>query len=73
MQTHHIQCDACGSSASRLEIEIIGPVGTPSEIVDLDMWIRCPKCGPRKQPPPLNKAQKGTIDYIRPMSTAHSP
>ena len=71
MQTRIIKCQACGSDANRFEIEIIGTAGTPSEIVELNNWIRCPNCGPRKQSAPPDISQKATIDFIRPMSATN--
>jgi len=58
VQTRIIRCQVCGSEAIRLEIEIIGTAGTPSEIVGLNKWIRCPNCGPRKQSAPPDSGQK---------------
>jgi hypothetical protein len=72
MQTHKIICDVCASYATRFEIEVIGPPGTPSEFVDDDSWIRCPKCGPRKQRQRAELSQKATIEFFLPVSASHS-
>jgi DNA-directed RNA polymerase subunit RPC12/RpoP len=64
VQSQHIRCYVCGAHAARLEIEIVGTAGTPSEIIDLDAWIKCPRCGPRKQSAGPDVGQKATVDYI---------
>jgi transcription elongation factor Elf1 len=67
----NIKCNACGASASPLEIEVVGTADLPSEIVDVISWIRCPKCGPRKQTASSKLAQKDTVDYIGRLPAAH--
>src|SRR4051794_28216244 len=68
----NIKCNACGASASPLEIEVVGTADLPIEIIDVISWIRCPTCGPQKQTAPSKLAQKDTIDYIGSLPAAHS-
>jgi DNA-directed RNA polymerase subunit RPC12/RpoP len=67
-----IICAICGAHARPLEIEVVGIADEPSEIIDVNSWIQCPKCGPRKQPAPSELGQNVTIDYIGPILTTPS-
>jgi hypothetical protein len=69
LKVKNITCTACGAHAKRLQIELVGTADAPSEIIDGNSWIQCPKCGPRKQPAPSELRQKATIDYIGPIPT----
>jgi len=60
------KCLRCGSDAEPLEVEFFGD-GSPSEVVRLNAWVRCPVCGPRLNVRP-EAEQKATVDFICPVS-----
>ena len=72
MKAKTIICAIYGAHARPLEIEVVGIGNAPSEIIDVNSWVQCPKCGPRKQLASSELGPKVTIDYIGPILTKPS-
>jgi ribosomal protein S27E len=60
MKPLNITCNECGREAIPTHIEIVANPSRPSQIVELILTIKCPQCGPRKQPAPPDPKQDET-------------